>query len=333
MKKGLAPLALCILVLALSGLPAGSQAAGKAAVREGSISGSGWGSGWIPLSRNNPVTLQHGLGGDLEEYALQMWFWDTDDGFGINNRAYGGLEEGGVYYGAYWQKLTESDVEITRSSGDDFVDEVRIWIWVPGHPPEYCSDWTNIAKGGSVLFGHNLGGDVDDYVVGLWFESGNAAYGVNQHGYGGMEAGEAYMGAWWTDLTDSEVRVRRAANDPFADWVRVCVGFAEPTAYDSGWVDVAPDQTLSLQHGLGHSVSGYVVRMEFKDTAGGGIGIHHENAGGNAVGDSFLGANWQNLTTSTISVYRLQDDATVDQVRIRIWQRAFGVYMPVVMRD
>ncbi len=186
--------------------------------------------------------------------------------------------------------------------------------------------------GGSVLFGHDLGGSVDDYQVGLWFESDNSAYGVNQHGYGGMEAAGSNWGAWWTDLTNSSIRVRRAANDPFADWVRVCIDLAEPTAYDSGWVNVAPDQTLTLQHGVGGSLGGYIVRMEFKDTAVGGIGIHHENAGGNVDGDTFLGANWQNLTNSTIDVYRLQDDVTVDQVRVRIWHREFGVYMPVVIR-
>ena len=328
MKKNLVPIALCVLVLALSALPTGSQAAGG----EGSISGAGWGSGWVPVSPGNPETLQHGLGGDLEDYAIQMWFRDTDDGFGINTRAYGGLEQGGVYYGALWENLTESGVEVTRSSGDDFADQVRIWIWVPADPPEYCSDWTSIPVGGSVLFGHNLGGDVEDYVVGLWFESGNTAYGVNQHGYGGMEAAGSYRGAWWTDLTDNAVRVRRAANDSYADWVRVCVSLAEPTAYDSGWVDIAQDQTLTLHHGVGDSLNGYVVRMEFKDTAVGGIGVHHENLGGNAVGDSLLGANWENLTTDSIDVYRLQDDATVDQVRVRIWQRGSGVYMPVVMR-
>ena len=65
MKRNLASFTLCVLVLALSALPTGSQAAG----REGSISGLRWGSGWVPLSRNNPVTLQHNLGGDL--YRLQ----------------------------------------------------------------------------------------------------------------------------------------------------------------------------------------------------------------------------------------------------------------------
>ena len=50
MKRSLASFALCVLALALSALPTGSQAAGH----EGSISGAGWGSGWVPLSPNNP---------------------------------------------------------------------------------------------------------------------------------------------------------------------------------------------------------------------------------------------------------------------------------------
>ena len=329
---------LVLVLVALSVLPTGSQAASPAvqapvAGRGNSIGATGWSSGWVPLTPNNPVTLQHALGGDLLQYAVQMWFKDTDGGFGINTRAYGGLEVNGVYYGAFWENLTESGIEVTRSSGDNLADEVRVWIWIPDDPPEYCSPWTDVPSGGSQVITHNLGGNVDDYVVGLWFQSPNVAYGINQHAYGGMEAVGANWGAWWNKLTDSTVQVQRAAQDPYANSVRVCISLADPTAYDSGWVDVAQGETLTLDHDVGGDLDRYVVRMEFKDAAPGGSGIHHENAGGNAIGSTYVGTNWENLTTSTIDVFRRPQDETTDKVRVRIWLRQTQVYLPLILRS
>jgi hypothetical protein len=170
-------------------------------------------------------------------------------------------------------------------------------------------------------------------VVGLWSKSSSDAYGINQQAYGGMEDWGQNLGAWWDNLTDSTVEVHRAADDPFAYDVRVCITISDPPAYNSGWVDISPGQTRTLTHYLGCDVNGYVVRMEFKDTDVGGIGINHENAGGNAIGDTYVGANWEDLTDHTIDVLRRPKDQHTDQVRIRAWIRPTDVvYLPLVVR-
>jgi hypothetical protein len=292
----------------------------------------GWSSSWVPIIPGNTVTLAHGLGGDPLDYSVQLWFRDTGDGYGINTRAYGGLESGGLRYGALWRQLTNANVEVFRFGADAYADEVRMWIWFPEDPPEWCSTgWTAIAAGGSQVFTHNLGGDPEDYVVGLWFR-GPAGVGINQQFFGGMEDIGNDYGAWWRSLTASDITVYRAADDPVASEVRVCITVADPPDYDSGWVDINAGETAPLTHNLGGRVDRYVVRIEFKDADPSGLGIHLQNVGGNAVEANWVGAAWQNLTDSSIQVYRYPNDVTADQVRVRIWERATtSVYLPLVL--
>jgi len=293
---------------------------------------TGWSSGWVPLTLGKALPLTHNLGGDPLQYATQLWFRDTDSGgYGINTRDYGGQEFGGERYGAFWQKLTNTGVEIVRFGWDPYADEARMWIWFPEQAPDYCSPWTAIAAGGSQVFTHNLGGDPLDYVVGLWFK-GSVAYGITQEFFVGNEDQGKNYGAWWHNLTDSTVTVDRGANDPIADEVRVCVTVSDPPDYDSGWVDVNAGETKTLLHNLGPMVDHYIVRMEFKDAAPSGLGIHLQNVGGNAAGSLWLGAAWQNLTNSSLGVYRYPDDTVTDQVRVRIWNRMTRIYLPLVFK-
>ena len=46
-----------------------------------------------------------------------------------------------------------------------------------------------------------------------------------------------------------------------------------------------------------------------------------------------MGANWENLTESSIRVVRRPDDAHSDRVRVRIWMRSFSTYLPVILND
>jgi hypothetical protein len=322
-------LALAFLAFPGQGVrPAGAQ---QAAGENASPGPSGWSSGWVPVTLGNDVTLTHNLGGDPLQYAAQLWFLDTGDGYGINTRAYGGLESDGERYGAFWLKLTSTDVAVSRFGWDIYADQVRMWIWIPEQAPDYCSQWTPVTAGGSQVFTHNLGGDPNDYVIGLWFK-GQSAYGINQQFIGGDEDMGKNYGTWWHNLTDSTITVDRAADDPVASEVRVCVTVADPPSYDSGWVDINPDQTKTLAHALGGRVDGYIVRMEFKDADPSGIGVHLRDVGGNAIGDLWLGAAWQNLTNSSIGVYRYPEDARTDQVRVRIWQRVTTTYLPLILR-
>lgn len=294
--------------------------------------GVGWSSGWItvPLPAT-PVPLTHNLGGDPDDYAVALWFADTDDGYGINMRGYGGIEDGDDYYGGYWQRLTTDTIEINRNYHDIFADMLRVWVWIP-ETPDYCSEWTAIAPHSTTVFTHSLGGDVDDYAVGLAFSNTQATsgFGIHHRNYGGMEDSNNWYGAFWHDLTADTVRVSRLDDDDLADEVRVCVNQPVPPDWDSGWQSVNQGEAQTFYHGLGGSPSNYVVRMDFQQ---GNLGIHHYGFGGVADDTNYMGANWENLTASSIDIYRHSDDSLVEQVRVRIWRRRIRVYLPIVLHN
>jgi hypothetical protein len=312
-------LVLAGLLLPLPQLLAGPGTAAPAAA-------AGWSSGWEAIDPGQTLVFDHNLGGDPDRYAVQLWFLDTDSGgFGVNTRAYGGLELGGNEFGAAWQNLTGDTVEVYRYPDDTLADRVRIWVWMADPPPDYCSPWTAIGQGATETFTHDLGGDENTLSVGLWF---SGTVGINQRAYGGMEEGGSYYGAYWHHLTADTIQVSRLADDPFAAEVRVCVTRPEPPDFDSDWVDLAQGQTSTIDHDLGGNLASYSVRVEFQDSQAGGWGINHYAAGGLADGTSLEGDNWQNLTATSIDVFRRPNDVHADQVRVRIWRRSYTAFLP-----
>jgi len=290
-----------------------------------------WSSGWVDIATDTAKTLTHNLGGNPDDYAVDLWFLDAPPGdYGINERCAGGLEAGGKFYGVYWQNLTDKTIEVFRHRDDTLADKVHVNVWQPD-PPAWDSGWVDIATGTAVTLPHNLGGDVDDYIVGLWFKD-TEGMGINTRCYGGLEAGGKFYGAGWENLTDATINVFRYRDDIFADQVRVRIFIPDPPHYDSGWVDIAPGTAVTLTHNLGGNPNLYVVRGWQKDTDG-GIGINHRFLGGFEAGGKFFGTNWQSLTDTTISVFRFPDDWVADQVRVRIWKREFKVYLPIVLKN
>jgi hypothetical protein len=77
-----------------------------------------------------------------------------------------------------------------------------------------------------------------------------------------------------------------------------------------------------MTHNIGVDVNKYFVDLQFQES--GGLGIHQHRYGGDRyIGVSentyMLGAFWHNLTTTTISITRMDEDTDCDQVRVRIW--------------
>lgn len=101
--------------------------------------------------------------------------------------------------------------------------------------PAYDSGWIPIPQGGveqtGIKLTHNLGGNVDNYVVDLQFRHIDPVAGisyVHHHGYGGntREPGRCpgscdERGAYWTWLTDTDIIVRRYCYEPYVQQVRV----------------------------------------------------------------------------------------------------------------
>jgi hypothetical protein len=293
---------------------------------------SGWSSGWITITPGTVETLTHDLGGDTDEYAVELWSMDTDEGgYGINARAYGGLEAGGSYYGAAWQHLTSNTIQVVRFADDTFADRVRVRVWVPDPLPEYCSDWTSIALSQTLVFTHSLGGDVDDYVVGMAFS--NTLRGISNFAYGGLEINSGdYRGAYWHDLTTSTVRVFRFPGGLPAAQLRICVTRPDPPDYDSGWVTVTQDTTRTFAHNLRLNPNLYLVRLHAKSDDS-SFGINNVYAGGMDADGSPRGTNWQNSTANSIDVFRRSQDEHADQVRLRIWVRGHRIYLPLALKN
>jgi hypothetical protein len=296
----------------------------------------GWSSGWVAINPGQTLTFNHNLGGAVEDYLVQLWFLDLSaGGLGIHVFGYGGLEADGAYYGAYWQNLTSTGIEVVRLADDTTADRVRVWIWKPSLAEQQCSAWSDIDQGAFYTFFHNLGGDADDYVVSLWLKDAGGL--IHHHGYGGLEVAGERRGAYWRSLDTQFVSAYRYTHDPYVDQVRLCVSVPEdPPAYDSDWWPIAPGTTLTLTHNVGGSVNGYIVDIEFKDPEG-QLGVHQAGLGGDFLDPAGAptaehGAHWQRLTDTTIEVVRQQYDPYVGQVRVRIWQRKVQVFLPLVLR-
>ena len=94
--------------------------------------------------------------------------------------------------------------------------------------------------------------------------------------------------------------------------------------YDSGWVPINKGQTITLTHGLGISPDQMLVFIYAMDTSAGDgwamIGVNNNGIGLNVNADGTrTGFDYLNLTSNTIDIFRNDDAAHSDFVRVKIW--------------
>ena len=92
-------------------------------------------SGWTAIALNTDIDFAHNLGGDVNDYTVDLGQKETTVGstHGINNHYIGG----GVYtyparadLGSFWVQLTNTSIKVWRNPQSQLqVDEVRIRIW------------------------------------------------------------------------------------------------------------------------------------------------------------------------------------------------------------
>ena len=300
------------------------------------VAATAWSSGWIPVNQGQSRTLQHNLGGDPDDYGVELWFRDTSGQSGINRRGYGGLEWNNNRVGAYWHHLTTNMISVSRLADDTAADEILVRVWEVPTSPDYDSGWTSINAGQTHTFNHNLGIVAEDLTVGLWFSG--PTVGIHHRGFGGMvvDSPLELRGASWHNLTDNSVQVTRGADDAGVERVRVVVVEGDPPDYDSGWQPVSAGGFVVLPHSLSWNPTLLLVRGECYDQPPFPLqlGIHQVSAGGShhpVFG--WQGAHLQNLTSNSIEVVRGSDDLICAQVRVRIWQRGFRVHLPMITRN
>jgi hypothetical protein len=290
----------------------------------------------VSITAGTCQTLTHNLGADPEDYALSLLFWDTDGNLGLNRRNYGGLELGGNWYGAYWQRLTTNTIQVCRMANDNVADRVRVQIWIPDTVPDYDSGWMDINPGETITFSHSVGITATELSVGLWFS--NTVRGIHHFGYGGLtvDAPPQLLGAYWHNLTQNAVQVTRRSDDTAVQQVRVVVVHGDPPDYDSGWQSINPGTIITLAHNLNQLPGLLLTRGECFSPTVGGPWIHQWFAGGDySAFGGWQGTNMQNLTANTVQMARRADDFACPFVRVRIWapEPEYKVYLPLVLNN
>jgi hypothetical protein len=291
-----------------------------------------WTSGWVSIDPDELLVFEHNLGGNPDDYAVDLWFNDTDGSLGANRRNYGGLEWNNGWYGARWQRLTSNTIEVYRYPDDNVADQVRVAVWIPAAVAnQWDSGWVDIEQGQTLPFNHNLNISADNLTVVLWFKS--TTWGIHHIAFGGLSIDDpiAQRGAYWHNLTDNAVQVTRMPDDPYIQQVRLVVQRATTPHYDSGWQDITAGTVFTFSHNLNWNPDLLIVRAECDDPTF-GLGINLRYAGGDHNG-GWRGANLQNLTANSVAVARRVNDPYCSQVRVRIWKRSMSVYLPLVLRN
>jgi len=97
-------------------------------------------------------------------------------------------------------------------------------------------------------------------------------------------------------------------------------GFPRPD-FDSGWVSMGQNSSVTLYHYLSENPDDYFVDLQFKDD--GAYGINNIYIGGDnymaAPGFLHYGGHYSNLTDTSIEIYRKYNDKYADFFRVRIW--------------
>lgn len=108
----------------------------QARVRIWNLPSPAYDSGWVPGNLGKYNILAHKIGGNPDDYIVDLQFGDLDNGYGVNQRCYGGCDfrakDAGyedTKQGAYWRWLTHTNIDVGRRANDHFADSVRVRIW------------------------------------------------------------------------------------------------------------------------------------------------------------------------------------------------------------
>jgi hypothetical protein len=85
-------------------------------------------SGWVNINLQENKILTHGLGGNTDNYVVDLQFKSDTPGAGINQIYYGGSMEHN--WAANWSSLTNTTIEVYRMSLDAVAHQIRVRIWV-----------------------------------------------------------------------------------------------------------------------------------------------------------------------------------------------------------
>ncbi len=141
-------------------------------------------SGWRPTT-GALLQVPHGLSGPVEDMVVDLQLKEPlgEASSGVSIIAIGGDRYGEgptEEQGSRVHLIDETDVWISTGA-DASNTQARVRVWqVPN--PEYDSGWVAVYAGSSETLTHNLGGNIDDYVVDLTMRSASS---IHMRGIGG----------------------------------------------------------------------------------------------------------------------------------------------------
>jgi hypothetical protein len=150
--------------------------------------------------------------------------------FGVYGKSSGNLAGGkgyavygentGTGYAGYFlgDGYFSGNLRLGTSSGIEFPDGTKQATAYRGFPgPNYDSGWIAIVPGQAYVKNHNLGGNVDNYVVDLQFKDVTGQLGIHNIGIGG----NGTSGGRYSALNENSITVYRYASDSYIDLFRV----------------------------------------------------------------------------------------------------------------
>ena len=93
-----------------------------------------WDSGWVTVTAGSNF-FTHSLGGNTDDYIVDMQFKDTTSSNGVHQVGYGFYSrwnDTGSYnelHGAYWYGLTNSNISVYLGGHETIIGKARIRIW------------------------------------------------------------------------------------------------------------------------------------------------------------------------------------------------------------
>ncbi|UCE19786.1 MAG: hypothetical protein JSV84_05450, partial [Gemmatimonadota bacterium] len=91
-------------------------------------------SGWVHIPRGESVTFTHNIGGSIDNYVVDVCFFDTDTGpysSGYHISGIGGMRNfDNTISGAAWNRLTNQSIRVYRWDDDVNAVRARVRIWV-----------------------------------------------------------------------------------------------------------------------------------------------------------------------------------------------------------
>jgi len=85
-------------------------------------------TGWQEIGQDQILTFTHNIGGDRDDYVVELLLWNSHIGVHSNDNYF--VDLGNKNNGAYYRTLTSTTVMVYRFPEDEHVERIRLRIWV-----------------------------------------------------------------------------------------------------------------------------------------------------------------------------------------------------------